>query len=112
MNSKTDTKIRAKAIGKRIAQARLEAGGMSQRELAELIGVTERSVSAYEAGDVVPYRFLSKIEEALQRDKAWILYGDEAMRGSIGTLENQETMLQKLDDLAAKIDELLKKRAR
>ena len=77
MSVKTDP-AKAKEIGRRIIQARQEAGGMTQRELGELIGVSERSIAAYEAGDVTPYRFLRKLEEVLGRSAAWILHGDDA----------------------------------
>ena len=70
--------LRAREIGKRIKLARQEAGGMTQRELADLLGVTERSVAAYESGAVVPYRFLRKLEENLAKPAAWILYGEAA----------------------------------
>ncbi len=69
--------IKAQEIGRRIVQARKEAGGMTQRELAELLGVTERSVIAYEHGDVIPYRFLDKLESALGRSAGWFLHGEE-----------------------------------
>lgn len=69
---------KAREIGQRIAQARKEAGGMSQRELGELLGVSERSVAAYEAGDVIPYRLLRDIERVLGTSAAWVLHGDAA----------------------------------
>lgn len=68
---------KAQEIGRRIEQARLEAGGMTQVELADLIGVTDRSVQAYEHGDVIPYRKLKDLAEAVGRDPAWILHGVE-----------------------------------
>lgn len=70
---------KAAEIGQRIAQARLEQGRMAQRELAELIGVSERSVQAYEAGEVIPYRFMKALETALHKPVAWILHGDEGV---------------------------------
>lgn len=70
---------KAVEIGRRIAQARLEAGGMSQRELGELLGVSERSVAAYEAGDVVPYRFLKDLERVLGVQAGWLLHGENAI---------------------------------
>lgn len=76
-----DTK-KAKEIGSRIQQARKEAGGMTQRELADLLGVTERSVAAYERGEVIPYRFIRDIERVLDVDAAWILHGEEVVRSA------------------------------
>lgn len=69
---------RAREIGRRITQARQEAGGMTQRELGDLIGVTDRSIIAYEKGEVIPYRFLRKIEEATGANAAWLLHGEDA----------------------------------
>lgn len=89
--------LRAREIGKRIQQARKEAGGMTQRELADLLGVTERSVAAYEAGDVVPYRYLRQLESALGRPAAWFLYGDEVRPDAM--LENQEKILELLREI-------------
>jgi transcriptional regulator with XRE-family HTH domain len=68
---------RGREIGRRIALARREADGMTQRELADLLGVTERSVAAYEAGDVIPYRFMRQLENLLNRPASWILYGEQ-----------------------------------
>lgn len=68
-----------RAIGQRIAQARVEAGGMAQRELADLLGVSERSVQAYEAGEVVPYRYFKELERILGRPMAWLLHGEDAV---------------------------------
>jgi transcriptional regulator with XRE-family HTH domain len=70
----------AREIGNRIAQARMEAGGMTQRELAELLRVSERSVLAYETGEVIPYRFMRRLEEVLAKPTGWFLVGDDAVR--------------------------------
>lgn len=77
--SAADTPERKRAIGARIKQARLEAGGMAQRELAELIGVTEASVQAYEQGRTIPHRFMSQIADATGVTPAWLYHGDEAV---------------------------------
>lgn len=92
--------LRAREIGKRIALARNEAGGMTQRELADLIGVTERSVSAYERGEVVPFRFIRKLEDALAKPAAWFLYGEEIEQVSPNeVIANQKIILKKLDKI-------------
>ena len=64
-------------IGKRIILARNELG-MKQVELAELLGVAERTMQAYESGEVVPYRRLRELERVLNRPMAWFLHGDAA----------------------------------
>ena len=69
---------KSREIGRRIALARREAGGMTQRELSDLLGVTERSIAAYEAGDVIPYRLMKRLEAVTNRPASWILYGDSA----------------------------------
>jgi transcriptional regulator with XRE-family HTH domain len=55
---------------------------MSQRELADLLGVTERSIQAYEQGEVIPYRFVRQLESALGKPAAWFLHGDDAVNVS------------------------------
>lgn len=69
---------KAADVGGRIKQARLEQDGMKQRELADLLGVSERSVIAYEQGEVIPYRFMRELEKALGKPAAWFLHGDAA----------------------------------
>lgn len=80
MAASVEEKERQKAIGARITQARHECGGMSQEELAMLIGVSVRSIQAYESGDVVPYRFMRQLENVLDKPMAWFLHGDVAVR--------------------------------
>src|SRR4029077_7006859 len=50
----------AEDIGARIRQAR-GAAGLTQVELAELIGVSTRSEQGYELGEVIPYRHMRKL---------------------------------------------------
>src|SRR4029450_6846608 len=83
-----------KAVGRRIALARKEAGGMTQRDLADRLQISKRSVAAYEAGAVLPLRHLGKIETAVSKPKAWLLYGDEALPKAI--LEKLEGMLDSI----------------
>ena len=88
-----------RAVGRRIAIARKEAGGMTQGELADALQVSKRSVAAYEAGAVLPFRYLGRIETAVAKPKAWLLYGDEA-------LPNPNAILAKLDGV---LDEIVKR---
>ena len=62
-------------IGARIAAARREAG-LTQRELADRLGVTTRSVQNYESGAVIPYKHLRRIETLARKRVGWILAGD------------------------------------
>jgi len=64
------------AIGRRIAEAR-RGGGLTQRELADRLGVTVRTVQNYEAGVAVPYRHLRSIESVGHKRPGWILQGGE-----------------------------------
>lgn len=85
-----------RAVGRRIAIARKEAGGMTQGELADALQVSKRSVAAYEAGAVLPFRYLGRIETAVAKPKAWLLYGDDA-------LPNPNAILAKLDGVLDEI---------
>jgi transcriptional regulator with XRE-family HTH domain len=65
-----------RAIGARIAEARRHAG-LTQRQLAQSLGVTVRTVQNYEAGVAVPYRYLRTIEALTHSRPGWILDGKE-----------------------------------
>jgi transcriptional regulator with XRE-family HTH domain len=95
-NQKTEKAIE---IGKRIAEARREAGGMTQQELGELVGVSVRSIAAWELGDVIPYRHLKELERATGFDAAWILHGEEAT----------DVRDRQLDEISRKLDEILRR---
>lgn len=103
MRSDEGKQGRAREIGERIALARKEADGMTQRELADLIGVTERSVAAYEAGDVIPYRFMRQLEQLLNRPASWLLYGEHGQTSdeAIAKLQRQQ------DEMSKQLAELL-----
>ena len=64
----------AAVVGARIAQVRKERG-LTQRELAEGLGVTVRSLQSYEAGVVLPYRHLPRLAALLHRSPTWFLQG-------------------------------------
>lgn len=78
-SGKRDLDPRAVEIGERLTLARkeLDGQGMTQRELSDLLGVSERSVAAYEAGEVIPYRFIRDLEKILNRPAEWILHGKD-----------------------------------
>src|SRR4051794_25730306 len=63
------------AIGARIAEAR-RAAGLTQRELAKAVGVSERAVQAWEEGTTSAFRRLPELEQALGSPSAWLLTGD------------------------------------
>jgi transcriptional regulator with XRE-family HTH domain len=68
--------VDGRAVGRRIARARYEAGWMTQKTLAELLCVCKRSVQAYEAGRTIPYRHLQRLGQIFERPSSWFLYGD------------------------------------
>ena len=100
------TELVAKEVGQRIAQSRKELVGMTQRELGDLVGVTERSIAAWELGEVIPYRHMRRLEEVLSRPAAWILYGDE------GTPADLVAQLKAIQDDLTWIKAHLSKRRR
>jgi transcriptional regulator with XRE-family HTH domain len=67
-------------IGRRIKERRMGLG-MEQEELASLIHKSVRSVSAYETGEMNPYRVLDDLAFALGVSKSWLYYGDEGFEG-------------------------------
>jgi len=89
-------------IGGRISEARHE-NGMTQRELADLLGLSERSVAAYEIGEVVPYRYLKDLERALGRPAAWYLHGEDAM---VGRDEQLSEILRRLAEIQSALRQL------
>lgn len=97
---------KGRQIGARIAEARHEAGGMSQRELGELCGVTERSVQAWESGTVIPYRYLRDLESATGKPAAWFLHGEEAIQGRD---DGVKEILEAIAALGKKVDALAKR---
>jgi transcriptional regulator with XRE-family HTH domain len=97
MTDPRDTK--AREIGRRIALARKESG-MTQNHLAFQLRVSPRSVAAYEAGELIPYRHMRDLEQQLERPMGWLLHGDK--------WEGQETleMKQQLDQVLAELKKL------
>lgn len=89
-------------IGARIATARKEAG-LTQEELADLVGVSTRSLQGYEAGEVLPYRHLSKFADVLQRTVPWLLHGEQAADESTNAerLDRIETSLAEIRGMLA-----------
>ena len=72
-------------VGRRVAEARRRAG-LTQRELADGLGVTVRSVQLYESGSVIPYKHLRRIELLTQTRPGWIL-GEDKLKGKGAVIE-------------------------
>jgi transcriptional regulator with XRE-family HTH domain len=95
-----------KEIGKRIILARNELG-MRQVELAELLGVAERTMQAYESGEVVPYRRLKELERVLNRPMAWFLHGDAAEEKRDVQLDELRSEIHRVFEINSSRNDLL-----
>jgi transcriptional regulator with XRE-family HTH domain len=90
------------AIGGRIARARKESG-LTQEELAGLMGVSARSIQGYEAGKVVPYRHLNELARITKRELSWILAGDRPADLTAEVVERLVTLVEEVAEEARRI---------
>jgi transcriptional regulator with XRE-family HTH domain len=88
------------AIGKRVAEARRRAG-LTQKELADLVGVGQRAIQGWELGRSHPYRRLAALERVLNVDRDWLLRGNAAAPAAKAFLELKQPfpVLGVLEDL-------------
>jgi transcriptional regulator with XRE-family HTH domain len=88
-------------VGRRVAEARRRAG-FTQRELAEALGVTVRSIQLYESGSVIPYKHLRRIELLTRTRPGWIL-GENSDHDAalLLTLEGVREALRQHQELVA-----------
>lgn len=93
------SQLEAKAIGGRIAKARLEAG-MTQEEVADVATFSKRSLQDYEAGVTIPYKHLREIGKLLNRDVDWFLHGEPASAEAA-----EESIVRRLQSLEEKVAE-------
>lgn len=96
----------AREVGARIVSARKEKL-LTQVELAEIVGVSQRSMQAYEVGETVPYRKIREIARVLERPVEYFLYGEAAFVAPEERLESMEKTIQRL---AEAIESLSRKR--
>ena len=96
--SATSAKVSAQAaeVGARIADARKHAG-LTQQSLAAQLGVTRRSIQAYEGGALIPYKRLERLAELLDCSASWLLAGESS----------DDATAQPLLDLRAELREAL-----
>lgn len=96
--------LEAEAIGKRISQARREAG-MTQEELAEMSTFSKRSLQDYEAGVTIPYRHMREISGLLDRPVEWFLHGEKE-EGPLGEafLGRLETLVERAEAAATRLE--------
>ena len=100
---------RAQQIGRRIRQARLDKYGMTQKQLADALGVSERSVSAYETGEVIPYHHMERLEVILEKPVTWFLHGADAAPAPGSELEAIREELHTLAELVQQVSEQITK---
>lgn len=86
----------AQEIGARIAQARHEADGMTQEQLAELLNVSTRSVQDYESGVTMPWKHFRLLETIFKRQMGWFLYGDPTEEEPDGELVERLDRIERL----------------
>jgi transcriptional regulator with XRE-family HTH domain len=89
--------VDARHVGRRIAQARHEAGWMTQKTLAELLCVCKRSVQAYESGTTIPYRHLHRLAQIFERPSSWFLYGGQPTETTSPGGDPDDEIVKQLD---------------
>jgi transcriptional regulator with XRE-family HTH domain len=97
IEAKRSRDVDGRALGRRIARARHEAGWMTQKTLAELLCVCKRSVQAYESGATIPYRHLDRLAKIFERPASWFLYGEEPAEGEAAAADREEEIIKRLD---------------
>jgi transcriptional regulator with XRE-family HTH domain len=100
-------RVRREVIGARILEARRESG-LTQRELADKLGITARSVQNYEAGKIVPWRHLSHIETITRKRPGWLLRDDDGAGALDTTISQLLSAMQQHHDLLREHVEVLR----
>lgn len=98
-NLNGDKDPRLVEVGARIAEARIRRG-ISQLELADLVHVSEKTVSMWERGKTRPHRHLNDIAFVLDQPASWFWDGDTV------EVEMKELLLQLLEVNKRTLDEL------
>lgn len=94
-------------IRARLRQARKETG-LSQADLAELLGVHKRTIENYE-NVRVPWDHLNDYARLTNRPVEWFLYGEAALppEGEVAALTSTvETMTGELQQIRERLDAL------
>ncbi len=92
-------------IGRRIVTTRKDLG-LTQEELAELAGDSQRSMQAYETGEVIPYRKMREIAATLQVSPSWILHGEEDEDGTAELKRQIENLTKLVRSISRKLDQI------
>lgn len=101
-----------KQVGQRIVAARKNFSAhhddnLTQVELAELVGVSQRSMQAYETGEVIPFSNMKAIADVLEVSVAWLLHGDEAEIPKDDRLEAVEAAIKEMTAALKRIERKL-----
>ena len=90
-------------FGERLRNAR-EASGMSQKKMANRIGVKPATVEKWETGKMDPRaNRLQMLASLLNVPLLWLIAGSQNVPDPTSDITNQEMMLQKIADLDSKI---------
>jgi transcriptional regulator with XRE-family HTH domain len=85
-------------VGKRIYDARVKAN-LTQKELAAMVGVEEKSVSNWQIGKHSPMGHLTELATALNVSRNWLL-GDQDTTQVVALLEElRDLAKEQLDQL-------------
>lgn len=87
-------------VGARIKQARLQLN-LDQKDLAEIVGVTEKSVSNWEKGLFSPHRKIPELAAALGTSETWLWQGAGAQPDTdqlVQVLESNTRLLRAILD--------------
>jgi transcriptional regulator with XRE-family HTH domain len=69
-------------FGDRLKKTRKDKG-LRQKDLAEMIGVKQTTIARYENNETFPSQnVLATIEEKLEVDKSWLIFGKKLVLGS------------------------------
>lgn len=81
---------------------------MTQETLADLIGVSARSIQDYEAGVTIPWKHMREIAEVTETSVEWLLHGE----GAPDRLARVEALAVEAGERLRRIEELLEESAR
>lgn len=76
-----------RAVGERVREAR-ERKGLSQRRLAELVGVREGSIGGWERGNT-PWERISELARVLEVHPEWLYSGRDPLEAQVEALQEQ-----------------------
>lgn len=97
-------------IGERIRSAR-EAREISQKKLGQLLGLSDKAISAYEAGRTYPpIDTLERIAKELEKPITYFLTDDLSKSAMVEHIDNLTTKLEQIGDTLKELKTLLKRK--